>query len=402
MYNTSLSSTQRSIILTSVTNLSHIQSIRQDLPAATSRIYLNNGTFGPMPTQVVQAMNERLQYELENGRLGHESFEKMLGVYADARAHVARLLNVDVQEIALTDSTGDGMNVVSFGLNWREGDEVVTTNHEHISALAPLYQIRDRFGITIHVADLGPKADRSALEVIEPLVTERTRMIVLSHVTWTTGAVLDVAEVTRFGRSRGIPVLIDGAQSGGDIALDFKALDVDFYAIPMQKWLCGPDGTGALYVNSKSLHYITPTYVGYWSVKHEEGVEWQLADYAQRFELGGRQTAALAGQAAVLHWMEETVGYQWLFERIKTLSAYTYNALKGIPHLEMLTPQAGESGLIGFTLGDLDVTKVVEQLHDEHNIYIRNIPSTNSLRVSTGFYNTEEEIDTLVQALAKM
>jgi L-cysteine/cystine lyase len=294
------------------------------------------------------------------------------------------------------------MNIMSFGINWHEGDEVVTTNHEHISALAPLYQLRDRYGIIIRVADLGPKADRSALEAIEPLVTAHTRMIVLSHVTWTTGAVLDVAEVTRFGRERGIPVGIDGAQSAGDIPIDVKALDVDFYAIPMQKWLCGPDGTGALYVNRKSLHYITPTYVGYWSVKHEEGVEWQLEDFAQRFELGGRQTAALAGQESVLAWMEESIGYEWLFERIKTLSAYTYNALKAIPKLEMLTPHVGTSGLIGFTLGELDVTEVVQKLHDEHNIYIRNIPSTNSLRVSTGFYNTEEEIDTLVQALAKM
>ena len=388
--------------MSSITNTSHIQSIRQNLPAATSRIYLNNGTFGPMPTHVVQAMQERLQFELQNGRLGTESFEKMMGVYADARTHVAHLLNADVQEIALTDSTGDGMNVVSYGLNWREGDEVVTTNHEHISALAPLYQIRDRFGVAIRVADLGPKADRSALEAIEPLVTPHTRMIVLSHVTWTTGAVLDVAEVTRFGRAHNIPVLIDGAQSAGDIAIDVKALDVDFYAIPMQKWLCGPDGTGALYINRNSQHSITPTYVGYWSVKHEEGIEWQLEDYAQRFELGGRQTAALAGQGAVLKWMEESVGYEWLFERIKTLSAYTYNALKNIPKFEMLTPQAGASGLIGFTLGELDVTEVVQKLHDEHNIYIRNIPSTHSLRVSTGFYNTEEEIDTLVQALAAL
>ena len=388
--------------MTIVTNLSHIQHIRQEMSAATSRIYLNNGTFGPMPTHVVSAMQERLQYELQNGRLGTESFEKMLGVYAQARTRVAHLLNADVQEIALTDSTGDGMNVVSYGLNWREGDEVVTTNHEHISALAPLYQIRDRFGVVIRVADLGPKADRSALEVIEPLVTSRTRMIVLSHVTWTTGAVLDVAEVTRFGRAHNIPVLIDGAQSAGDIAIDVKALDVDFYAIPMQKWLCGPDGTGALYVNRKSQHYITPTYVGYWSVKHEEGVEWQLEDFAQRFEVGGRHTAALAGQVAVLSWMEETVGYAWLFERIQTLSAYAYNAFQRIPHLEMLTPHVGTSGLIGFTLGDLNVTEVVQKLHDEHNIYIRNIPSTNSLRVSTGFYNTEEEIDTLVQALATL
>ncbi len=388
--------------MSSMTNLSHIQRIRQDMPAATSRIYLNNGTFGPMPVGIVEAMQERLQYELRNGRLGAEAFEKMHVVYDEARTRVAHLLHADVEEIALTDNTGEGMNVVSHGINWHEGDEVITTNHEHISALAPLYQLRDRYGIVIRIADIGPLADRPVLEAIEQLVTPRTRLIVLSHVTWTTGVILDVAAVTRFGRKRNIPVLIDGAQSAGDIAIDVKALDVDFYAIPMQKWLCGPDGTGALYVNRTSLHHIAPTYVGYWSVKHEPGIEWELADYAQRFEVGGRQTAALAGQATVLTWMKEVVGYEWMFERIKTLSAYTYNALLNVPKIEMLTPQAGMSGLISFRLGNLDVAEVVQNLYNTHNIYIRNIPSNKSLRVSTGFYNTEEEIDTLVQALKEM
>jgi len=391
--------------LSSVThnsNLTHLQRIRQEMPAATSRIYLNTGTFGPMPTCAVQAMQERLQYEWQNGRLGMEAFEILRTIYGEARSRVAHLLNADVQEIALTDNTGEGMNIVSYGINWREGDEVITTNHEHISALAPLYQIRDRFGVVVHVADLGPMADRPVLEAIHELITPRTRMIVLSHVAWTTGAVLDIRSVARMGRERGIPVLIDGAQSAGNIPIDVKALEVDFYAIPMQKWLCGPDGTGALYVNRESQHYITSTYVGYWSVKHEEGIEWALEDNAQRFELGGRQTAALAGQAAVLKWMEEFVDYEWLFERISSLNKYTYGALKRIPGLEMLTPRSGASGITTFRLDGRDVEGVVKDLHDKHNIYIRNIPSNKTLRVSGGFYTTEEEIDMLVQALSAM
>src|ERR1019366_3110310 len=122
---------------------------------------------------------------------------------------------------------------------------------------APLYQNRERYGIVVRKADLGPLADRPALEAISPLVTERTRLISLSHVTWTTGARLDIGAVTRFGRERGIPVVIDGAQSAGAIPIDVKALDVDFYAIPMQKWLCGPDGTGALYAKKESMHYVS-------------------------------------------------------------------------------------------------------------------------------------------------
>ena len=380
-------------------DLTTLQRVRQEMPVTTSCMYLNAGTFGPLPTCAIEAMEQYLRDQLYKGRLGTAAFEAMTAIYDGARKSIARLLHSDVQEIALTDNTGEGLNIISYGLQWHEGDEVITTTHEHISLLAPLYQIRDRYGIVIRKADLGPSADRPLLQAIADLVTPRTRLISLSHVTWTTGAVLDIREVARMGRELGIPVLIDGAQSAGAIPIDVKALGVDFYAIPMQKWLCGPDGTGALYVRREALDYVIPTYVGYFSIKHEEDVEWELHEHAQRFEAGGRQTAALLGQSTVLKWLEETVGHEWLFERISSLSTYASNALSTIPGVTILTPQPGASGLVSFTFEGHDVTDVVNILRDNHSIYIRNIPSTKALRISTGFYNTEEEIDTVVRAL---
>jgi L-cysteine/cystine lyase len=380
-------------------DFTHLQRIRQEMPAATSHIYLNTGTFGPLPECVVQAMQEHIQAEWQHGRLSAAGFEAMTTIYSSARSSVARLLNADVEEIALTDSTGDGLNIISYGINWHEGDEVITTKHEHISLLAPLYQLRDRYGIVIRYADIGPAAEGPVLKAIADLVTPRTRLVSISHVTWTTGAVLNISEVAYMGREWGIPILIDGAQSAGAIPIDVKALGVDFYAIPMQKWLCGPDGTGAIFVRKEALSYVSPTYVGYWSTKHEEGLEWELLESAQRFEAGGRQTTAIAGQAAVLQWLEDTVGHKWLFERIAFLSAYAYKALEEVPGLTMLTPRPGESGLLSFKLDGRDDAEIVTYLRDQHNIYIRNIPSTKSLRISTGFYNTEEEIDQLVAAL---
>jgi L-cysteine/cystine lyase len=380
-------------------DLTHLQRIRQEMPATTSRMYLNTGTFGPMPSCVLQAMQERLQHEWSDGRIGTEAYESTRALYTKARSNIARLLDADMQEITLTNNTGEGMNIISYGFNWREGDEVITTNHEHTNALAPLYQIRDRYGIVIRVADLGPQGDRPALEAVSGLVTSRTRLIDISHVTWTTGAVLDVRSIGQMGREHGIPVLIDGAQSAGAIPVHVKDLKVDFYAIPMQKWLCGPDGSGGLYIRRESQHYVTPTYVGYKSVKHEEGVEWALEESAQCFDAGGRSPANLAGLVAALDWLEEFVGYKWLFERISSLHAYTCHALKSIPGLTLLTPIQGASGLVTFKLERANVEEVVTRLKGEHNIYIRSIPSIEALRISTGFYNTEEEIDTLVRAL---
>ena len=385
-----------------MSDLTHLQKIRQELPAVQLQHYLNTGTFGPLPGIVIQAIEERLQTELQNGRLGAKAFEGMFAIYTGTRQKVARFLNASEDEITLTDNTGEGMNIVSYGLNWQEGDEVITTNHEHISALAPLYQLRDRYGIVIRVADLGLQADRPAVEAIEDLITPKTRLISMSHVTWTTGAVLDVQGVARVAHKHDILVLVDGAQSAGAISIDVKKLEVDFYAMPMQKWMCGPDGTGALYVSNNALSKIHSTYVGYWSVKHEEGIEWELNANAQRFELGGRQTAALNGQSAALSWLEEVVGYEWMFERISQLNNYAYQQLKQVPGLTLLTPQPGASGILSFTNEGKNDKEIVTTLFEQHKILIRNIPETHALRVSTGFYNTEEEIDTLVEALKKM
>lgn len=382
-----------------MTDATHLQQIRQEMPATLKQIYLNTGTFGPLPISVIQTMQERLQAEWQNGRLGRQAFRDLADIYMQARKSTARLLNADLFEIALTESTGEGMNIIISGFNWQAGDEVITTNHEHLSALLPLSQMRDRFGIVVRVVDLGPRADRPLLEAMRALITTRTRLISLSHVTWTTGTRLDVHAVAQLGHDYGIPVLIDGAQAAGAIPLDVKALDVDFYALPMQKWLCGPDGTGALYMRHASLHHVTPTFVGYWSVKDEESTQWELNENAQRFESGGRQTAALAGQGVALNWLEEVVGLPWLFERIKDINRYAASALQQVPGLTLLTPTPGESGLLTFRFKEYDEAEMVRQLQEQYRIQIRSIPSLKALRLSTGFYTTEEEIETLVQTL---
>ncbi|GAC1361754.1 MAG: cysteine desulfurase [Ktedonobacteraceae bacterium] len=382
-----------------MSTLTQLQRIRQEMPATTSHIYLNTGTFGPLHSSVIQAMEERVRYEWRNGRQGSAFFENMMATYGSARRRVGTLLNADEREIVLTHNTGEGLNVVSYGIDWHAGDEVITTNHEHINALGPLYQIRDRYNITIRIADLGESAQRPVVEAVQELVTPRTRLIDVSHVTWTTGTVLDIQALGRFGREKHIPTLIDGAQSAGNIPVDVKDLDVDFYAIPLQKWLCGPDGAGSLYIRQEAMHYVTPTYVGYLSIKHEPGAEWDLHVHAQRFEPGGHQSAAVAGIDAALKWLEEGVGYAWIFERISTLQAYAYKKLQEVPGLTILTPVPGASGILSFTLQGRDDGEIVTKLREQHNIFIRNIPSIKALRISTGFYNTEEDIDALASAL---
>ncbi|HZO74532.1 MAG TPA: aminotransferase class V-fold PLP-dependent enzyme [Ktedonobacteraceae bacterium] len=380
-----------------------IATIRQELPIVTDQIYLNTGVFGPLPRRTAQAMGEWVHKESVDGRLGVKPFAAAGKLYAAAREYVARLLNAESEEIALTNHTGEGLNIICNGFNWQPGDEVIITNHEYVSLIVLIDHLCARYGVIVRVADLGQSGDQSADEAIARLITSRTRLIVLSHIAYLTGEVLDVQAVAALARRSAIPLLVDGAQAAGVIPLDMKAMDIDFYACPMQKWLCGPDGTGALYVRREALDQLQPTYVGsLFSVKFEALVKWArwtFHDSAQRFEQGGRQTAGVVGQIASLRWLEETIGYPWIFERILSLSGYAYNVLKELPGLTVLTPHPGSSGLLTFTLDGCDAETIVHRLEYEHHIYLRTILEFNALRVSTGFYNTPEEIDSLARAL---
>jgi L-cysteine/cystine lyase len=377
----------------------HLTTIRQTLPATATQIYLNNATAGPLPACVPQAIQTRMQEEWQYGRLGTAAgYSSKKTIASQARNQVARLLHANEDEIALTVNTSQGLNIVCHGIDWQANDEVIVTNHEHMGSLAPLYQIRDRAGIVIKIADLGEQANRPLRPAIEALLTPRTRLIVLPHVTWTTGAVLDIQAIGKLGQEYHIPILVDGAQSAGAIDINVHELGVDFYAIPMQKWLCGPDGTGALYVRRSSLSFIAPTFVGLHSVAPgEHNKPW---DNARRFELGGHQTAIIAGQCAALRWLENEVTYEWIFQHISKLNTYAYHALKAVAGITILTPQPGASGIFSFLVAGQDTEEIAKRLQHEYTIYIRSIPERKILRFSTGFYNTEEEIDALTHALS--
>lgn len=390
-----------------------VASVRHAFPDIAKHIHLNAATFGPLAQCAADAVTSWLRKETDEGRPGMAAYMAMATIYDEARSATARLLNVTREEIALTESTGEGMSIICNGFNWQPGDELIITDHEHISLLSLAYHIAQRYGVTLRVAELGLAGDGSAAEAIAGLITPRTRLIALSHISFRTGAVLDIAAITAQARQAGIPLLVDGAQAAGAIPLDLRALDVDFYAFPMQKWLCGPDGTGALYVKRDIQHTIHPTYVGWCSLKFmpagpegfagpaqkSAGGNWDFLDTAQRFELGARQTAAVAGQVAVLQWLADTVTYDWIFERIASLHAYAYQALRAISGVTILTPQSGSSGVLTFTLDKHDADSAAKILQQEYQIYLRGIPQNNGLRVSTGFYNTVAEIDQLAQAV---
>ncbi len=378
-----------------------VAAIRAAMPAVREYAYLNTGTFGPLPTFVQEAMQREAEREFLHGRITSESYERATDLKRRAREEVARLLGCRPDQIALTRHTTDGINLAVMGLDWQPGDEIVTTDMEHPGAQGPVFNVARRYGVVVRTARLGTGAG-DVVGALARLFGRRTRMVVLSHLTWNTGAILPIAEIATLAHQHGALVVVDGAQSAGSIPVDVRALGVDVYAIPGQKWLCGPEGTGAVYFSDEALDRLQLTIVGYASLA-PNGLE-PIGGYflpkptAERFEVGGVHVPAIAGQVAALRWLREDIGYSWIFQRVAALGRRVAERLASLDGVDVLTPPDRMAGLVSFTVRDGDPQALVAALA-QRNVIVRWITHPYSVRVSTGFYNTEDDIERFVDAL---
>lgn len=384
----------------SVAEREKIAAIREELPAIHERIYLNIGTNGPVPRRAHDALVHYAVNELEAGRIGPSAHQRALEVQAATRAAIADLLGCDPLEIALTHNTTEGMNVALLGLDWQPGDEVITATTEHPGGLNPVYLLRQRYGARIRMTEIGLK-DRDPVAELRAALSPRTKAVVLSHVAWSTGMVLPMRELSDLAHGVGALVICDAAQGCGQVPAPVYELGIDAYALSGQKWLCGPDGTGALFVRRDRLGDIRQTYIGY------RGIIAGMSDYeghfvptrgAQRYEVASHYMPAVEGLRTSLAWIAGDVGWDWAYQRIATLGQYCYERLAAIDGVTMFSSQERMAGLVHFTLAGIAPADLTAKLY-ERGIVIRHTPHPSANRVATGFYNTEEELNRLADAI---
>jgi L-cysteine/cystine lyase len=388
-------------------NEPQVEAVRQELPVLERLVYLNTGTAGPLPRRTVAAITAANERQMLDGRASFKVYmEDYFPLLNDVRARFARLLGADVGEVAITHHTTEGMNIAIWGLNWQAGDEIVATSHEHEAGLLPAYAVARRYGLDLRVVDVmdtSGDADTVAASVIAAL-SPRTRLVVLSHVTFTTGAVLPVQAIAAAAHRQGALVAVDGAQSAGAIPVDVHALDVDFYAVPGQKWLCGPEGVGALYVRKACLSALAPTYIGGFALRDFEAMDltghFLPAPDARRYEQSSLYWPALYGMQESLRWLEEDLGWSWLFARTAAITARCRALLGELPGVTLHTPSQ-QGGLTAFTVAGLEAQDTATQL-SEQGIIIRPIPHYNWLRVATGFFTTEADVVRLRDGLVAL
>jgi L-cysteine/cystine lyase len=341
--------------------------------------YLNAGTFGPLAQPTVEVVTDQVRHDLEHGRSGKPFVDEMNRHRASLRGLIAGLLGAEPEQVSLTNSTTDGCNIVLAGLGLGPEDEVVTTDTEHFGLVGPVFAS----GATVRVARVQELGPAEALEAIIAEVTPRTRLLAVSHVIWTTGVVLDVHAL---GERTGVPVLADGAQSVGAIPVDVGALD--YYTVSGQKWLCGPDSTGALYVaDVDTLRVARPGYFAQQSF--EPGGRYVPREGAQRFDPGWLSIASLRGLATAIELAPE-----WRFEHVNEIAARCREVLAG--RAQVVTPP-DQAGLVTFRFED-DPEALVARLLDR-GVVVRNLPGTPWVRASCGWWTNDEDVERLARAL---
>jgi len=332
--------------------------------------YLNAGSVGPLSERTYAAMHAGLTEALQVGRGGAAIWEKAFANEAALRGRLAGFINVPQDRLLLTSSTTEGCNIVVTGLRLGVEDEVVTTNAEHPGLLMPLLAS----GARVKQADVMGRPAAEALQAVLAEVTPRTRLVALSHVLWLNGHVLPLAEIKR---ETGLPLLVDGAQSVGAIPVDASV--ADWYTVSGQKWLCGPETTGALYV------------------KDHERLRPQMQAFASSmFTDTGRLAVVHLSPlvvAGLLTAMEDIP--EWGFEHSAKMVERCRAALLA-GGAEVRT-EANQGTLISFRVpGDpMELVKAA----GAREIVIRNLPD-GWLRASVGWWTDDSDVERLVEFLS--
>ncbi|MBP1923363.1 selenocysteine lyase/cysteine desulfurase [Halorubrum alkaliphilum] len=362
--------------------------LRADVPALDGETaYLNYGAHGPSPEYVVDAAGGFIA-DHEYGAAETDPYEHAFDTYDAVRERIAAFLGGEPEEIALTESTTDGIGRIAAAIDWEPGDVVVRTDLEHPAGVLPWKQLESA-GVAVRVVETGD--GRVDVDAFTDAVAD-ARLVCFSAITWTHGTRLPVEELVGIANDAGAFTLVDAVQSPGQVDLDVTRWGADAVAAAGHKWLLGPWGAGFLHVDRAVADGLTPGTAGYRGVRTPTAEEIEYEPGAKRFEVG---TATAAAHVGLLEGIDaiESVGIERIEDRIERL---TDRFKSGIDDDRLLSPHTFESGLV--TVADDDPEATVDRLADR-GIVVRAIPDPHAVRVSIHAVSTEREVDAAVDAL---
>ncbi|MDI7774814.1 cysteine desulfurase [Asticcacaulis sp. EMRT-3] len=394
-----------------------VEAARADFPILSRQIkdkplvYLDSGASAQKPAAVIDAMSEAMRHSYANVHRGlHRLANETTDAYEAGRETVARFMGAQVNEIVFTKSATEAVNLVaySWGESLQAGDEILTTEMEHHANIVPWYMLAERKGLKLTYV---PILDDGSLDMaaFERLLTPRVKMVAVTHMSNVLGTINPVAEIITKAHAVGAKVLIDGAQGIVHLPVDVKAMDADFYVFSAHK-LYGPTGLGVLYAKADLLDAMPPWQGGGEMIGHvsKDKITWNEPPH--RFEAGTPAILEVIGLKAAIDWLvqfdrDEVAAHE------HALYVRAHDALTQINSLRVHGEAPGKGSILTFSLGQAHAHDVA-QILDRYNVAVRagthcaeplmtRLGVTSTVRASIALYNTEAEIDTLAEAVAK-
>jgi cysteine desulfurase / selenocysteine lyase len=392
--------------------------IRADFPALTLTPYgkplafLDNAASAQKPRQVIERMKTAFESEYANVHRGlHYLANKATDGFENARESVRRFMNApSTDNIIFTKNATEAMNLVasSFGMSMKEGDEIILSMMEHHSNIVPWHFLRERKGCVIKWVPIDDDGN-FLLEEFEKLISPRTKIIAMTHMSNALGTIVPIKEVIDIAHKHGIPVMVDGSQAAVHMDIDVEAIDADFYVMTGHK-LYGPTGIGVLYSKMSHLKSLPPYMGGGEMIETVtmEGVTYNSPPH--RFEAGTPPIVEAIGLGAALDYMMD-IGRANIRSHEDTLVKYAHEKLYGINRLKILGNAKHKGAIVSFYIDGVHAHDIAT-LIDREGVAVRagthcaqpllqRFGLTSTCRASFAMYNTMEEVDQLAAALVK-
>ena len=393
--------------------------VRADFPLLTRQvhgkplIYLDSANTSQKPLPVIEAVDDFYRRHNANvSRAVHALGAEATEAYEGARGKLAQFLNVRADELVLCSGTTFAINLVAY--SWllpqlKPGDVIVTTRMEHHANIVPWQLVAERSGARIEVVELTATGELDR-ERLQALLTPQVKLLALTHVSNVLGTVNPVREICREARRHGIATLVDGSQAVPHRRVDIAALDCDFYAFTGHK-MCGPTGTGALWARREHLQAMPPFLGGGEMIREVRFEGTVFNDPPHRFEAGTPNIAGFVGLGAAVDYLGG-LGMDAIEARERQLLDYATAQLSAVPGLRILGQAVEKAAVISFlvdgahahdlaTLLDLEGVAVRSGHHCAHPL-MQWLGVAATCRASLAFYNTEQEVDALVEAIGKV
>jgi cysteine desulfurase / selenocysteine lyase len=397
-----------------------VRKVREEFPILKSLVhgkplvYLDNAATTQKPKAVIDAVVRYYEGQNSNIHRGvHHLSEVATKAYESARVKVQRFLNAaDAKEIIFTRGATESINLVAQSFvrpGLKQGDEVLITHMEHHSNIVPWQMLRDEKGLVLKVAPIDDRGDL-ILEEFEKLISPRTKLIAVTHVSNALGTVVPVKKIIAMARARGVKVLLDGAQAVPHVAVDVRDLDCDFYAFSGHK-LYGPTGIGVLYGKAALLEAMPPYQGGGDMILSVTFEKTKYNHLPYKFEAGTPHIEGVIGLGAGLDYVT-SVGLDAIAAQEHDVLVHGTKVLSAVPGLRLIGTAREKAGVLSFDLEGVHPHDIGTIL-DQEGIAIRtghhcaqpvmdrfNVPAT--ARASLAMYNTKEELDALAAGLRKV